>query len=201
MAPSTPRRPQKQRNHPSGGAAGRRRNNAPALPSDYESDAFDPESAAQPPVIPPQPAAPQGEGVKSIEGINLTVLQRYVPTIKNYTAMAHNATLFTWKAETESWDETGVKGPFFICNQEPQSSPTGQPIPQGCAFILNRSSPENAVFDLATIAQCELSEGQLLSAMTDTGQVWAFFMDVERAQETWKAFRNLWLTVRAGKQG
>lgn len=116
--------------------------------------------------------------------------------------MAHNATLFTWNIETGGWEETGVKGPFFVCNQEQQlSTTTGRLIPRACAFILNRSSPENAVFDLATIAECELLEGQLLSTMTDGGQGWGFFMDMGKAQETWDAFRKLWHTVRAAGQG
>jgi hypothetical protein len=150
--------------------------------------------------MPPQPAATQNQSVKTIDEINLTVLQRYVPTIQDYTAMAHNATLFTWN-DAGCWEETGVKGPFFVCNQEQQLSPTGHFIPRGCAFILNRNSPENAVFDLATIAQCEFSEGQLLSTMTDTGKGWGFFMDMGKAQETWDAFRKLWHSVRAARQG
>lgn len=200
MGPSTPRRPPKQRNHPSSGAGARPQNNVPAAPADYESDAFYPETAAQPAIL-PQPVPTQNQRVSTIDEINLTVLKRYVPTIQDYTAMAHNATLFTWNIETGGWEETGVKGPFFVCNQEQQLSPNGRFIPRGCAFILNRSSPENAVFDLATIAECELLEGQLLSTMTDTGEGWGFFMDMGKAQETWDAFRKLWHSVRAARQG
>lgn len=201
MGPSTPRRPQKQRNHPSSGAGGRPANNLPAAPTDYESDAFYSEAAVQAQqAIPPQPALIQNQKVNTIDEINLTVLKRYVPTIQNYTAMAHNATLFTWNIETGGWEETGVKGPFFVCNQEQQLSATGHFIPRGCAFILNRSNPDNAVFDLATIAECELLEGQLLSTMTDAGEGWGFFMDMGKAQETWDAFRKLWHSVRAAPQ-
>lgn len=198
MGPSTPRRPQKQRNHPSSGAGGRPANSFPAAPADDESDAFYSEAAVQP----QQTITPhtQNQRVNTIDEINLTVLKRYAPTVQNYTAMAHNATLFTWNIETGGWEETGVKGPFFVCNQEHQISTTGQFIPRGCAFILNRSNPENAVFDLATIAECELLEGQLLSTMTDTGEGWGFFMDMGKAQETWDAFRKLWHTVRAARQ-
>lgn len=139
--------------------------------------------------------------MNTIDEINLAVLKRYAPTIQNYTAMAHNATLFTWNIETGGWEETGVKGPFFVCNQEHQVSATGHFVPRGCAFILNRSNPENAVFDLATIAECELLQGQLLSTMTDSGEGWGFFMDMGKAQETWDAFRKLWHNVRAATQG
>ncbi|KAL1860295.1 hypothetical protein Daus18300_009350 [Diaporthe australafricana] len=206
MGPSTPRRPQKQRNNPSSGGGSRPPNFAAAAQvSDPQSGAFylQPPAQPQPQSQPnlPTPIIVQSQRENTIDEINLTVLKRYVPTIQGYTAMAHNATLFTWNIDVGGWEETGVKGPFFVCNQEQGLSSTGRAIPRACVFILNRSSPENAVFDLATIAQCELLNGQLLSAVTDSGEGLGFFIDMGKAQETWDAFSELWHNVRAAVQG
>lgn len=200
---------------------------APVAPADYESVAFYPAAAAAAaaqaqPNLPPAPIVAQNLRDHSLEEMNLNVLRRYVPTIQSYIAMAHNATLFTWNlsSETGGWEETGVKGPFFVCIQEQRISPTGHLVPRACVFLLNRSSPENAVFDLATIAQCELTEvqqpmgevskgqplgellkGKLLSAVTDSGEGLGFFIDLEKAQETWDAFSTMWHSVRVAGQG
>ncbi|KAI3394899.1 hypothetical protein diail_2070, partial [Diaporthe ilicicola] len=195
MGPSTPRRPPKQRGYPSSGGGSRQPNVAPAAQiPDPQSGAFYLGAPAQPQLQAtlPTPIAVQNQREDTIDEINLTVLKRYVPTIQSYTAMAHNATLFKWNTDIGGWEETGVKGPFFVCNQEQGLSSTGRAVPRACVFILNRSSPENAVFDLATIAQCELLAGQLLSAVTDSGEGLGFFMDMGKAQETWNAFSGLW---------
>lgn len=190
MAPSTPRKP-RHRNQPSSGAA----NLVPA--SDYESDApYTGPSVQQPVAVQPAQVG------RTIGEMNLSVLKCYLPTINSYVAMAHNATIYELDPDAMGWGEPTIKGPLFVCNQEPDLS-TGQPVPRACVFVMNRQSLDNLIVDLANVFECEL-ENQFIMLRTTSAAgnevVWGLYMDAAAIDSSWTAIQDRWHAVRGVNQ-
>ncbi|KHN97283.1 Dcp1-like decapping [Metarhizium album ARSEF 1941] len=120
-------------------------NRIPAV-SDYESDA----AALHAAYAPPPP--------RTNTELNLSVLQRYLPSIQAILAIAANAVIYTFDSETASWDKSGIEGTMFVCAQSalPESH-----RPRACVFVLNRRSLDNLVVDLARVSDVEIA-GELV---------------------------------------
>ncbi|KYK57160.1 hypothetical protein DCS_04167 [Drechmeria coniospora] len=138
MSKSTPRRSRHAR-HPS--------NLIPAV-SDYESDATAMQTSSY---APPPPH-------RTNTDLNLSVLQRYLPSIQRLLSIAANAVIYTFDGDAESWDKSGIEGTMFVCAQEPAaaSSSDQQSVPRACVFVLNRRGLENLVVDLALVTHVEI---------------------------------------------
>ena len=216
MAPSTPRKAHHQ-NHKdtdgtilgppvirsssmsstpkgSAGRARRQPDRTPAGVSDYESDVNYPDPSAAALALALQP---ERHDSRTINDMNLAVLRRYDHTIQGYSAMSHNATLYKMNKDKQ-WEESGVKGPLFVCIQTPDLS-TGQIAPRACIFVLNRQALENAVIDLTTALHCELQD-QLLIAVTENEDVLGLHLDSESARKTWSHVLEQWEPIKIARQ-
>lgn len=125
-------------------------NKIPAI-SDYESDAaayanMHADYAAPPP--------------RTNTELNVSVLQRYLPSIHSILSIAANAVIYTLNPTTQSWDKSGVEGTMFVCSQTPLPEDPSQ-APRACVFVLNRRGLENVIVDLARASQVEIS-GELV---------------------------------------
>ncbi|KUI62801.1 mRNA-decapping enzyme 1B [Cytospora mali] len=167
----------------------------PAGVSDYESDAnyLEPSVSASALALALQP---EKQDSRTINDMNLAVLRRYDPTIQGYSAMSHNATLY--KMKDRQWEESGFKGPLFVCIQTPDLS-TGHITPRACIFVLNRLALENAIIDLTTVVRCELQD-QLLIAVTNNKDVLGLHLDAESAGKTWSHVLEQWEPIQDAKQ-
>jgi hypothetical protein len=115
--------------------------------SEYDSDA----QAAVPgqyDYAPPPPTRTNTE-------LNLSVLQRYLPSIHTILSIAANAVVYTFDPNGERWDKSGVEGTMFVCAQAPLPEDPKR-HPRACVFVLSRRGLENVVVDLATVSHVEL---------------------------------------------
>ncbi|KAM4064491.1 dcp1-like decapping family protein [Hirsutella rhossiliensis] len=159
--------------------------------SDYESDA----AAMQAPYAPPPP--------RTNTELNLSVLQRYLPSIQGILSIAANAVVYTFDGASESWDKSGIEGTLFVCAQSPLADDT-EHRPRACVFVLNRRALDNLVADLARVTHVEvMDELVILRLEGDWEQgdkvlgIWIHndkdeTRDINAAmiQESWKAVRS-----------
>ncbi|KAF7545193.1 hypothetical protein G7Z17_g9374 [Cylindrodendrum hubeiense] len=125
-------------------------NRIPAV-SDYESDAAA-YSSMHNAYTPPPP--------RTNTELNLSVLQRYLPSIHTILSIAANAVIYTFGSESGSWDKSGVEGTMFVCAQSPLSEDPSH-RPRACVFVLNRRGLDNVIVDLARVSDVEIS-GELV---------------------------------------
>ncbi|KAF4995222.1 hypothetical protein FDECE_12873 [Fusarium decemcellulare] len=119
--------------------------------SDYESDAAA-YAAVHNDYAPPPP--------RTNTELNLSVLQRYLPSIHTILSIAANAVIYTFNSTSESWEKSGVEGTLFVCAQAPLPEDPGQ-RPRACVFVLNRRGLDNVIVDLARVEHAEIS-GELV---------------------------------------
>ncbi|KAF5018823.1 hypothetical protein F66182_9186 [Fusarium sp. NRRL 66182] len=122
-------------------------NRIPAV-SDYESDA----AVMHTDYAPPPP--------RTNTELNLSVLQRYLPSIHTILSIAANAVIYTFNSMSESWEKSGVEGTMFVCAQGPLPDDPGQ-RPRACVFILNRRGLDNVIVDMSRVSHAEIS-GELV---------------------------------------
>ncbi|KAH6995078.1 hypothetical protein EDB80DRAFT_728571 [Ilyonectria destructans] len=125
-------------------------NRIPAV-SDYESDAAA-YSSMHNAYAPPPP--------RTNTALNLSVLQRYLPSIHTILSIAANAVIYTFGSESGSWDKSGVEGTMFVCAQSPLPEDPNH-RPRACVFVLNRRGLDNVIVDLARVTHVEIS-GELV---------------------------------------
>ncbi|KAK3328100.1 hypothetical protein B0T19DRAFT_423680 [Cercophora scortea] len=160
MSKPTPRKP-RHRNQPSlgsGGGSGPRQIAA----SDYESDAMHYMEARETPRLPHLPNRTNTE-------LNLSVLQRYVPSIQSIMSIAANAVVYIFSSARQEWDKSGVEGTMFVCEQDPLVTMDGQELPQVCVFVLNRRGLDNLVVDLMRVSDCEMASELIMFRLEDEG--------------------------------
>ncbi|KAL6879951.1 hypothetical protein HDV57DRAFT_518003 [Trichoderma longibrachiatum] len=133
MSRPAPRKPRHHR-HPS--------NRIPAI-SDYESDA-----AAMAPAYSAPPPRTNTE-------LNLSVLQRYLPSISRILSIAANAVVYTFDAAAQSWEKSGIEGTMFVCAQTPLPDDVHN-RPRACVFVLSRRGLDNVIVDLARVGHVEI---------------------------------------------
>ncbi|KJZ77244.1 hypothetical protein HIM_03565 [Hirsutella minnesotensis 3608] len=136
MSRAAPRRGARHSRQPS--------NRIPAA-SDYESDA----AAIQAHYAPPPP--------RTNTELNLSVLQRYLPSIQSILSIAANAVVYTFDSSSGSWDKSGIEGTLFVCAQSPSPEDENH-RPRACVFVLNRRALDNLVVDLARVTHVEVMD-------------------------------------------
>jgi hypothetical protein len=133
MSRATPRKTRHNR-HPS--------NRIPAI-SDYESDAALMTSTYEAP--PP----------RTNTELNLSVLQRYLPSISRILSIAANAVVYTFDSASEGWEKSGIEGTMFVCAQTPLPEDVDH-RPRACVFVLSRRGLDNLIVDLANVGHVEI---------------------------------------------
>lgn len=150
MSKATPRKPRHTR-HPS---------NRILAVSDYESDHPIPGHGELDTYAPPPP--------RTNTDLNLSVLQRYLPSVHNILSIAANAVIYTFDGANERWDKTGVEGTMFVCLQMP-SLDDPQLRARACVFVLSRRGLENVAVDLAMVSHVEVM-GELVILRVEGGE-------------------------------
>ncbi|KAF7563600.1 hypothetical protein G7046_g504 [Stylonectria norvegica] len=168
-------------------------NRIPAI-SDYESDAAA-YSAVHTGYAPPPP--------RSNTELNISVLQRYLPSIHTIRSIAANAVIYTFDPTSESWDKSGVEGTMFVCEQSPSPEDSNHRN-RACVFILNRRGLDNVIVDLARVSHVEISgELVILKVEGDWEQgdkvlgVWIHNDKDETREVNGKAIQESWGSARS----
>lgn len=93
--------------------------------------------------------------------LNLSVLQRYLPSIHTILSIAANAVIYTFDPTDGSWDKAGIEGTMFVCAQSPLPTDSTRQ-PRACVFVLSRRSLENLVVDLACVSHVEIQDDLII---------------------------------------
>ncbi|KAF7514376.1 hypothetical protein GJ744_000146 [Endocarpon pusillum] len=140
--------------------------------SDYESDTAYAYLSDQPPST--QLPVPS----RTIDELNLSVLQRYNPSIKSIPCVAPYAVIYTFSPLPEpAWIKSGVEGSLFICQLEPGE--LGED--RFTAIVLNRRGLENFEAQLQEdeTGGVELTDDYIIVTSNVSGQptasgIWVF---------------------------
>ncbi|PHH68739.1 hypothetical protein CDD80_7281 [Ophiocordyceps camponoti-rufipedis] len=171
--------------------------------SDYESDAaamaatMASASATQTsgPYAPPPP--------RTNTELNLSVLQRYLPSIQSIMSIAANAVVYTFDSASSSWNKSGIEGTLFVCAQSPLAEDDDN-RPRACVFILSRRSLDNLVVDLIRVSHVEVMDELVMLRVEgdkdDVEKVLGIWIhndkdetrqvNVATIEESWKAVRS-----------
>lgn len=128
----------------------------PPQPSDYETDA----PLASVPV--PRP--------RSIDEMNLSVIQRHYPEVVAILHTTSYAVLYTLNLNLEQWEKAGIEGTLFICELTP--SPAG--ALRYAAVMLNRRGLENFFLELTSDEQMEITEEYTIVQSDRVYGIWIF---------------------------
>lgn len=97
--------------------------------------------------------------VRSNPEMNLSVLQRYNPAVREILCQAANAVVYIFTPDTGVWDKSGVEGTMFVCEQEPTYKSGEESY---CLFVLNRRGLENLILDLGKTQDVEVTPELLI---------------------------------------
>ncbi|KAL2754915.1 hypothetical protein ACRALDRAFT_1064676 [Sodiomyces alcalophilus JCM 7366] len=128
--------------------------------SDYDSDATHQQHLLdnrQSQLPPPNPALINRTNTE----LNLSVLQRYLPSIHSILSIAANAVVYSFNPSTSSWERAGIEGTYFLCLLQPghpSADPTAPTPPGACIFVLNRRGLENMILDLGSVGHFEVMD-------------------------------------------
>ncbi|KAK7959432.1 uncharacterized protein PG986_004286 [Apiospora aurea] len=143
--------------------------------------------------------------------LNLSVLQRYLPSITQIKSQAANAVVYTFSAELNSWDKSGIEGTMFVCAQNVDATPrsSAQGFQQGaqskgCIFVLNRRGLNNMILDLSDVEAIEASEELLifkLNGETDEGMprvvgLWIHADEESTRSTNTRTIQDMWDRIR-----
>src|SRR5437868_5642645 len=51
--------------------------------------------------------------------LNLSVLRRYNPLVRNILSIAANAVIYLFSPSLQQWEKAGIEGTLFVCDTEP----------------------------------------------------------------------------------
>lgn len=142
-------------------------------------DTYESESACAYNSDQPAPAAPQNQfRPRTIEELNLSVLQRYNPSITAILSVAPYAVIYAFSPSPEAeWIKSGVEGSLFICQLEPGELGENR----FSAVVLNRRGLENFEAELKEdeTGGVELTDDYIIVTSNVSGQptasgIWVF---------------------------
>ncbi|PHH92944.1 hypothetical protein CDD83_3434 [Cordyceps sp. RAO-2017] len=163
--------------------------------SDYDSDAAAAIRASAS-YAPPPP--------RTNTELNLSVLQRYLPSIQSILSIAANAVVYTFAAASESWDKSGIEGTLFVCAQSSLPDDASH-RPRACVFVLNRRSLDNLVVDLARVTHVEIMDELIILRVEgdrEEGEkvlgIWIHNDKDETRETNGAVIQESWKAVRSG---
>ncbi|KAL8872526.1 MAG: hypothetical protein Q9174_001858 [Haloplaca sp. 1 TL-2023] len=81
---------------------------AAAQPSDYDSDILNSFSIN---------GATSFSGQRTNPELNLSVLQRHLPSTTSIVSIAPYAVVYTFSVSSQNWEKSGIEGTLFVCQQ------------------------------------------------------------------------------------
>ncbi|KAI0993757.1 hypothetical protein K3495_g14427 [Podosphaera aphanis] len=108
----------------------------------------------------------------ALNKINFTVLQRYVPSLKNIIAIAASASIYILTPDDSEagaeWKRAEIEGTLFVCQLE-NSRTTG--TERHCIVVLNRKGMDNLIIESGEIENVEITTEFLTLQFSSNGEV------------------------------
>ncbi len=127
----------------------------PSHPSDSE-DFFSPDPRNRDPTLPPPPPSD-----RELDSINLSVLQRYLPSAEKLEAKAPYAVVYVYGAGSDEkepgWEKTGVEGTVFVLRLLREGAKYEYAV-----VVLNRRGMDNWVMHLESKDGVQLTEEYII---------------------------------------
>lgn len=118
----------------------------------YEHEYIQTTAILSPPLDPP-PLPASLSGRTNVE-LNLSVLQRYLPSTDSILLIAPYAALYTFLPSTEEWEKSPIQGTLFVVSLK--SSHVG--LERYAIIILNRLGLKNFIMELQPGADVDLED-------------------------------------------
>ncbi|KAK4692095.1 hypothetical protein P7C71_g5041, partial [Lecanoromycetidae sp. Uapishka_2] len=150
-------------------------------PSDSE-DFFSPDPRNRDPSLPPAPPSDRSDAA-----INLSVLQRYLPSAGLIVDKAPYAVVYVFEKKDERWEKTGVEGSVFILQLASEGGRDEYAV-----MVLNRRGLDNWVLHLKSSEGVQLTEEYIILQGTGDEEekvygLWIF----EEADKSTRGLREL----------
>lgn len=113
-------------------------------PSDYETDVQQQHDEQQP--------------LRSVEQLNLSVLQRHYPGVVAIRHTTSYTTLYSFNPESEQWEKVGIEGALFLC----QLIPSHAGADRFSVIILNRRGLENFDWEISSAEDMEITDQYII---------------------------------------
>jgi hypothetical protein len=117
---------------------------------------------------------------RTIEDLNFSVLQRYLPFIHSILGIANYAVLYTFNPSAQAWQKADIEGTLFVCAQSPALNATDE----YCAIILNRRGLENFVVKIQSRGDIEVSGEYLYLRSEANGETYGLWIFSEEDTST-----------------
>lgn len=108
--------------------------------------------------------------VRSINELNLLVLQRWYPEVTHIIAIAPYAVIYNLNRAVGEWEKGETEGSMFVCQL------TQEPYERYRIIILNRKSVENFTLDLVSSENVSFQSGFIIAQTTedDATGIWIY---------------------------
>lgn len=118
----------------------------------YTHDYIQTTSILSPPLDPP--LSPPPLSTRTNVELNLSVLQRYLPSTESILLIAPYAALYTFQPSTEEWEKSSIQGTLFVVSLK--TSHFG--LERFAVIILNRLGLKNFILELQPGADVDLED-------------------------------------------
>lgn len=131
-------------------------NHAPALQSDYDTDAANMTDTATPAPVP----------LRTNEELNLLVLKRHYPSVEEIVTVANFAVVYIF-SPTGQWEKCGIEGTMFVCQSAPEEiAGSSTPISRYDIIVINRKGLDNFSTEIRSGEGVELN-GEYIIAQAE----------------------------------
>jgi hypothetical protein len=156
--------------------------------------------------------APENVPVRSNSELNLTVLQRYNPSITSILSIAASCQIYNYFPADGTWDKAEIAGTLFVCTLAPFSATTVGGQERYCVVLLNKKGLDNLIIDMQDVQEVELKDEFMIIRFLERGQaglsgpleeekVLGFFIHADQAdtrEVNCTLVKGLWERVKDG---
>ncbi|KAL9588386.1 MAG: hypothetical protein Q9203_002808 [Teloschistes exilis] len=140
-------------------------------PSDYESDW---------PLADPTDTLPPRLMQRSNPELNLSVLQRHLPSTTSILSVAHYAVVYAFSPSAQHWEKSGIEGTLFVCQQLPAAN-----LERYSVVVLNRKGLNDFICPLS--GDIDFENGYIILRSTDRigeDNIWGLWVFEEEGSST-----------------
>ncbi|KAL9601422.1 MAG: hypothetical protein Q9179_002878 [Wetmoreana sp. 5 TL-2023] len=135
-------------------------------PSEYDSDR----------PIPPAEILSTPPFQRTNTELNLSVLQRHLPSTTHIVSIAPYAVVYTFTPTAQNWEKSGIEGTLFVCQQSPSRN-----VERFSVVVLNRKGLNDFVCPLSEDVDFESGYIILRSTDADGGDnIWGLWIFEEQ---------------------
>lgn len=102
--------------------------------------------------------APDSLPVRSNNELNLTVLQRYNPSITAILSIAASCQIYNYFPADGTWDKAEIAGTLFVCQMAAFSATTVGARERFCVALLNKKGLDNLIIDMQDVQEVEIKD-------------------------------------------